>query len=334
MKDANAWPVGDREWVSKYRTSMIGKRVPALALQERERELLNTVTEMQMSAAELFGGAAELASEDAAELATVDEAVRTSLGGGLQPALREAAGLLVGIGGVASLILIIRNGWSVDIDSALTVLAASVSVVFVGWVIGRALFTSGRSASAVGVGIGAVILAVAGVVYAVNLGADNIAAHDVPVPFLALAMLIPGIATFVVASRIPQQELSDNWDDAQWLRRFRGGLRARLVPAATARGHVAEIEQTLAGEGISAYLEFGHPLVLAHEVAAADKTARMRLWAVSTIAAAGTPLCIATLVVVNQSWGKLTIPVAVALVLVAVGALAVGWDRRPWKNAR
>ena len=334
MKDTSAWPVGDREWVARCRMSMIGKHVPALALQERERELLNTVSEMELSAAALFGGAEELASEDAAELATVDEAVRTSLGGGLQPALREAGGMLVGIGAVTSLILIIRSGWFVDIDSALTMLAASVLVVFVGWVIGRGLFTSGRSARAVGVGAGAVTIAVAGVAYAADLGSGNIAASDVPVPFLALGMLVPGIAALVVASRMPRQELGENWDDAEWLRRFRGGLRARLMPAATARGHVAEIEQTLAGGGMSAYPEFGHPLVLAHEVAAADKTARLRLWAVSTIAAAGAPLCIATLVVVNQSWGKLTIPVAVALVLVAIGAFVVGWDRRPWRKER
>lgn len=193
MKDVTSWPVGDREWVARYRMSMIGKHVLALALQERERELLGTVRELELSAEVLFGGAEELASEDAAELATVDEAVRTSLGGGLQPALREVGGMLVGIGAATSLILIIRSDWFFDVDSAPIMVAASVLVVFVGW----------------------------------------------------------------VASRMPRHELGENWNDVQWLRRFRGGLRARLMPAATARGHIAEIEQTLAGGGMSAYPEFG-----------------------------------------------------------------------------
>ncbi len=147
-------------------------------------------------------------------------------------------------------------------------------------------------------------------------------------------MLTPGVATLVVVSRMPRHELREDWDDSQWLRRFRGGLRARLVPAATARGHVAEIGQTLAAGESSAYSEFGHPLTLAHEVARADRTARRRLWAVSTSAAVGGPLGLAVLVLVNRSWGMLTIPLAVALVIVATIALVAGWDRRPWRKAR
>lgn len=334
MVGARVWPVGDQEWIARYRMSMAGKHVPALSLEERERELLDAVREIKAPAAELFGDAEELASEDAAELTTVDEAVRTSLGGGLRPALREVGGMLVGIGAVAALLLIIRSGWSVDIDTALTLVAASVLVVFVGWVVGRALFSAGRSASAVGALGVAGALAVAGIASAADLGSGNIAASDVPVPLLALGMLAPGVATLVVASRMPQQVLCESWDDLEWLRRFRGGLRARLMPAATARGHVAEIEQTLAAGGTSAYSEFGHPLALAREVAAADRAARARLWAVSTIAAAGAPLGIAVLVLANQSWGTLTVPVTVALVLVGAITLVFGWRGRPWTKGQ
>lgn len=328
------WPIGDQVWVARYRTSMTDRNVPALALQERERELAGTVHEMKVSAAELFGDAEELAREDAAELATVEEEVRTSLGGGLQPALKEVGGMLVGVGVVASLVAIIRSGWSIDIDTALVLVGASVLVAFVGWVIARALFSSGRSAAAVGVGSAAGAVAVAGIASAANVGAGHIAASDVTLPLLVVGLLFPGIATLVVADRMPRQELRENWDDSQWLRRFRGGLRARLVPAVTARGHVAEIEQTLAAGGMSAYSEFGHPLTLAHEVARANKSARRRLWTVSAIAAVGVPLCLAVLVVANQSWGTLTIPVAVFFFLMAAGAFLVGWDRRPWTTQR
>ena len=85
-----------------------------------------------MPAAELFGDARTLATEDAAELATVDEMVRTSLGGGLKPALREIAGTWVGIGAVAVLIMVLRHGWSVDLDVAHVLVAASVAAALPG----------------------------------------------------------------------------------------------------------------------------------------------------------------------------------------------------------
>lgn len=328
------WPVGDQEWIVRYRTSMAAKNVPALALEERERELVGAILEMEAPAAELFGDAEELAREDAAELSTVEEEVRASLGGGLQPALKEVGGMLVGVGAVTSLIVIIRSGWSVDVDTALVLVAASVLVVFVGWVVVRALFSSGRSAAAVGAGAGVGAAAAAGIAYAAILGSGHIAASDVSLPLLIVGLLAPGISALVIADRMPRQELCENWDDSQWLRRFRGGLRARLVPAVTARGHVAEIEQALAAGGVSAYSEFGHPLTLAHDLAQADKTARRRLWAVSTGAALGAPLCLAVLVMANQSWGMLTIPVAVAFCLMAAGAFVAGWGRRPWTTQR
>ncbi len=173
----DVWPVGDQEWAARYRRSMAERNVPALALEERERELVGVVREMKVPAVELFGDAEELASEDAAELATAEDEVRTSLGGGLHPALTEVGGMLVGVGVVASLGMIIRSGWSVDIDTALILVAASVLVAFVGWVIARALFSSGRSAAAVAAGAGAVAVAVAGIAYAASLGSGHIAAQ-------------------------------------------------------------------------------------------------------------------------------------------------------------
>ncbi|ANH40026.1 hypothetical protein I601_3620 [Nocardioides dokdonensis FR1436] len=327
---SNQWPIRDREWAARYQRSMAGRNVPAAALEERERELLGAVREADVPAARLLGDPDELASEDAAELATVDEAVRRSVGGGLQPALHEAGNVLMGVGLVTSLVLVVRSGWAVDIDLALAAVGASVLVVFLGWVVVRALFASGRTAAAVGAGLGAVALAGADLAYAGDLGAGEVAVRGVPVPLLVLALLTPGVTALVVAHRMSGRELGAEWDDATWLRRFRGGLRGRLVPATTARGHVAEIEQALSVGGMSAYSEFGHPLVLAHELAAADATARTRLWAVSTVAAVGAPLTIAALVLVNQGWGRLTVPVAVVFLLAGVSAAVVGWGRRPW----
>ena len=101
MRGKSAWPVGDQQWVARYRASIAGKHVPAHALEERERELLRALRDAEVPAAELFGDADTLATEDTAELATVDEEVRASLGGGPQPALREVGNTLMGIGVVA-----------------------------------------------------------------------------------------------------------------------------------------------------------------------------------------------------------------------------------------
>jgi hypothetical protein len=310
--------------------SIADKHVPAQALREREHELLIAVREAEVSAAELFGDADVLAAEDALELATVDEEVRTSLGGGLQPALREVGNTLVGIGIVAVLIMVVRHGWSLDVDIALGLVAGSVVAVFVGWVVSRAVFAAGRTAPAVGVLIASGSAALAGVASAASLGAGHIAASNVPTPLLAAGLLAPGVAALVAASRMTRRAPQECWDDAEWLHRFRGSLRAHLMAAHTARDHVAEIEQALVTGNTSAFAEFGHPLTLAREVAAADSVARQRRWWLSTVAGTGAPLAIGALVIVNQSWGVLTIPVSLAFLLAGVIAPIVRWDDRPW----
>lgn len=330
MADTKTWPARDQKWVARYRTSMATKCVPVTAREEREQELLGAVREAGLPAAEIFGDAHTLAAEDAAELATVDEAVRTSEGGGLRPALREVGGTLVGMGVVSIVLMVLRGGWSVDLNIALILIAASVVVAFVGWVVGRAFFSAGRSVAVAGTLVTAGAVALAGIASAATLGPGHIVASDVPVLPLGLALLAPGVVTLGVSIRMPQQTLRESWDDTDWLSRFRGGLRARLVPAATARGHVAEIKQSLGVGGASAYAEYGHPLGLARELAEADRTARARRWWVSTLAGTVTPLVIATLIFTMQSWGALTIPVVIFLLLSALITPGVGWADRPW----
>lgn len=327
--DIDEWPASDQAWARRYRLAMTGKHVPALSLVEREQDLLDAIREAGMPAAELFGDAKTLATEDAAELVTMDEMVRTSMGGGPKPALREIAGTWVGIGAVAVLIMVLRDGWIVDLDVSHVLVAASVAVAFLGWNVGLALFTAGRSGSAIGALIAVGTVVVAGIASAANLGPGHMAATDVPVLLLAPVMLGPGIVVLLVLSRMPQHDLRSTWDDGAWLRRFRGGLRSRLMPPKTARGHVAEVEQALEWAGTTAYTEFGHPLSFARELAAADRATRARQrWAVTTVSTGG-PLLIAALILTNQSWGMLTVPVAVGFVLSAVIAFSVGWNDQP-----
>lgn len=150
-----SWPAADREWAAAYRMRMRGEDVPAPALDERERELLEAVHGARRSARELFGDPAALAAEDCAALATTEEAVSGSLGGGLRPALAEVGGTLLAIGAVAAGGTVVRSGSSADIRVADAVIAAGLLPVFLGWFVVRAVLRGGRSATAVGVFVSA-----------------------------------------------------------------------------------------------------------------------------------------------------------------------------------
>ncbi|NAZ80228.1 hypothetical protein GTR02_00125 [Kineococcus sp. R8] len=328
--DQRTWPEQDRKWVARYQSAITGKHVPADVLERREGELLAAVRAAGLPAAEVFGDAAELAGEDATELGTTGEAVRTSEGGGRRAALREVGGTLLALGAVAVASTALRNGWFVDLELGATLVAVSVAAVFLGWVVGRSLFSAGRPAWMAGVLLGVLAVAVAGIAAAVEVGPDVVVAGDVPVLLLGAGLLVPGVVVLVVAARMPQPSLRLEWDDAEWLRRFRGGLVSRLVPRATARAHVAEVEQQVSSSGVPAHAEFGHPLVLAREVARADRTARARWWWVATVAGTGVPLVIGLLILVNNSWGALSIPLGAFLVLVGLSRSVAAWRGRPW----
>lgn len=332
--ERTTWPEQDRAWLGRYRRSMAGKPVPADALAEREAALLDAVRRAGVPADELFGDAGVLAAEDAADLATVEEAVRSSPGGGLRPALRDAGGALVGMAAVTVVLMVVRGGWTVDLELARLLVGAGVALLFVGWVVARALLAAGRPVSTAGLLVAVGAVAVGCVASAASLGPGHVLATGVPVPLVAVGMLAPGVLALVTAGRMAPGTLRTGWDDAAWLRRFRDGLRTRLVPAATVRGHVAEVEQALRADGASAVTEFGHPLVLARELADADGTARGRRWWVSTVTGVAAPLVTAALVLAMDSWGPLTVPVVVVLVLGALVTPVVGWDDRPWAERR
>jgi len=255
--------------------------------------------------------------------------VRTSDGGGLRPALREVGGTLAGIGVVGLVVTGARSGWSVDVELAPALVAVSVTALFLGSVAARCLLSAGRPVETGGAALAALVVAAAGVAAAAVVGADVVLAGDVPLPLLGVGFLLPGAGVLVGATRMPQATLRQDWDDAEWLRRFRGGLSSQLVPRAAARAHVAEVEQQASSAGVPAHVELGHPLVLAREVASADRTARARRWWVATVAGTGAPLAVGLLVLVDDSWGALTIPLGVVLVLVGLSRPVVAWGGRP-----
>lgn len=329
MTTTQTWPERDRAWAARYRAEMTAKHVPVEVLDVRERELLGVVRETELPAEEVFGRASALASEDAVELATVEEEVLTSEGGGPRALVRELGGALTGFALVGAVLMAVRGGWSVDLDVAAIAVAGGVAAVGLAWIAGRALFAAGRGRAAVAAVAGSLAVAVACIAYAANLGGGHLLAQAVPTPMVAAAVLAPGFALLLIAGRMPKPTLRERWTDEEWLNRFRGALRGRLVPAAAARGHVAEIEQALAQAGRGAFAEYGHPLVLARELAAVDSGARTRRWWLSILGGAVLPAALAVFIALAQTWGPLTIPVVVVLALLALLSFAAAWGDRP-----
>lgn len=332
--DLRTWPEQDEKWIARYRSSIAYKHVPSAVVEARERELLDTINSTGQRAVELFGDPSELAAEDSADLATVQETVRRSEGGGLRSSLFEVGQSLTGIAAVNLLIMLARAGWSTDIQVKEALVVAGIVVLVVGGVVGRALFVAGRPVAMIGVLAAAVVTAGLGLAWAVRIPDGAVLADGVPVLVLGGALLVPGVVLLVVASRMPPQTLREDWTDEEWLGRFRGGLRSRLVPTDAVRGHVQEVQQTLDAGGASAFAEFGHPLVLSRELAAADRTARSRRWWWSTVGGGTTTMAIAAVILGLGSWGALTIPLGGALLLSATATLVIGWRNRPWAVPR
>lgn len=333
MTGTTEWPARDQAWASRYHAALCRLDVPAASRDERVSELRNAAARAGVCAAELFGDADALAAEDAAERSSTEEAVRRSLGGGLRPVLLEAGGTLLGVGAVAALIIAVRDGWFADIDIAHVLVAAGLLIVCAGWIVARAVFSAGRPAPAIGALAGAAAVCAAALAAAVHIGPGHRAATDVPVVLLAAVVLAPGVALLVGAHRLRQPQLRTDWSDDAWLRRFRGGLLTRLVPAAAAREHVSEIEQSL-GFGTTAHAEFGHPVVLAREIAAADRIARVRRWRSSVVLGVGAPLLMAALILLSWIWGAWSIPAAAVPAAAALVALRALRGARPGAQRR
>lgn len=106
------------------------------------------------------------------------------------------------------------------------------------------------------------------------------------------------------------------------------------MPHVTALGHVAEIEQAIDPGSDSAATEFGHPLVLARELAQDDRAARARRWWMSAIGACAVPLVLAVMTASSKTWGMFSVPIAIVLAIVAVVMVVNKWRQRPSRVAR
>ncbi len=254
---------------------------------------------------------------------------------GSRATIRDAGGTLVAMGLATTLLTIMRTGWYADIEAAHCVFAVGVLVAFLGWTVMRASLAAGRTAPAITALVTVSALGLAGISGAAGLGAAQTVARNVPAALLGVGLLLPGILVLVISSRMATVEVRESWTKEEWLRRFRGGLRARLVPSATVRAHCAEIEQALscsAGRAEGApYALLGHPAVAARDLAATDKTSTARRWWLWSVSGAVLPLVTVGLILTTGSWGVLTFPLAGLLLLAAPMRWMSTWGDRPWR---
>lgn len=333
MPSAPEWPTADRAWLDRYRGALSVHAVPDAAREERERELLEAVVASGEPADRVLGEPRSVAAEVAAELATRDEEVVRSEAS-LRPAVLQLGGTLLALALVAAATLAARAGWSFGLGLAELLVATGVAAFLVIWTVGRSLLAGGRPGATTAAILAGVAIAVGCVALAARVGPGRVLLEDVPTPLAALVMLLPGAALLVLASRMPATRLREEWSDDAWLRRFRGGLRSRLVPASRIEAHVAEAASVIAQAGErSAYREFGHPLAYARELADVDAQSCARRWRLAAAAGVGAPLAIAALILLTPGTDAVEAFELLVLAVLALVGAASAWRSRPGAGA-
>lgn len=326
------WPQRDARWLGLYRGSIAGKPVPRDVAEARERELLVAVLEAEAPADEVLGDPAELAALDATELAGGEEELIREDGGTPRTTVINVGGTGLAIGLVVSISMLVRSGWSLDVNLAVILVGGGTAVAFIAWAVASGCYGGGRLGGVFAAIVLGVVAGSGGIVMAVLVGNDHVLVRDVPTLLVGAALLMPGVALLIIGGNL-RERLQEDWSDGEWLQRFRNGLRTRLLPAEAARGHIAEVVQTIArgGDG-SANREFGHPLVYARALAQANRHSRGRRWWVSAVGTIGWPLAFLALMLLIDTGSALRIPFAVLFGLGAVAGTAALWPTRPWKR--
>lgn len=333
METVPRWPERDDAWLGRYRRSLAGQPVPRDVAEERERELLAAVIEADAPAEAILGDPAELAAMDAAELADGAKEMIRAEGGTPRSTVINVGGTGLAIGLLASITVLVERGWSLEVNLATSLVGAGVAAAFIAWAVASGCYWGGQLGgvlASIALGVAALT---AGIVMAVLVGNDHVLASDVPTLLVGAALLLPGIALLIIGGTM-REHLRTDWNDDEWLQRFRNGLRTRLLPAEAARGHIAEAVQTIAHEGEgSAYREFGHPLVYARALAQADRSSRGRRWWLSAVGTIGGPLALLALMPFTDTGSVLRIPFAVLLGIRALLGTTNLWPTRPWKRS-
>lgn len=304
------------------------------AVQARLEQLRVAVLEAGEAAEVVLGDPAVLAASDVEDLSTLEEELRTAGVAGPRGVLTKLGFALILMAVPAFLLTDV--GWRVDVPPGVI---AIVGAFFAGAIGVASAILCFRAARPVAMLFSMVFwLSVVLACVAVGTAYRDVEplATDVPVLLVGAFLLVPGVVVLVIARRVPESSPRSQWDDSDWLRRFRGALLLQGVSRSRIREQELEVRQMMSEAGAtSLYDECGHPIGFARQIAAHDRTAKVRRWGWVNVAQVFIPVFIALVALPggDQSWTWWRIVIVGFAVLLFVGSVADQWRSRPWKAA-
>lgn len=326
------WPERDQRWLFEYLLAVTQPEVSQEVVERRLAELRAALEEAGEPAETIFGDARTLGRADAAELGTVEEAIRTEGGSGARSTVTHIGALLTVMGVITAVILLFAAGWTIDITLRTLGVIVGIFAAGLGLALARVLLVSGRA-------IACAVAALVGI--AVMVGSVAVGFHfadaapllrGIPTLLVGFVAVVPGLALLGIARMLPQTPATERWDEKRWMRRFTGALRARGMSGSGIRDRERELRAAIADAGDVD--DYGDPVVLARIIAADEPNAIRRRWLLTTIGLVGFPLLIsfaqfAGMAEDGWSWWSAVI----ALIALAFGGfMAFGqWSERPGK---
>lgn len=336
MSDEEEWPERDDAWLFAYLWHVSQPAVPEEAIRARVEELRVAVLEAGEPAYVVFGEPWVVAASDVEDLSTVDEELRAAGAAGWRGMLTGLASSLILVALLPPISLLIDEGWRADLRPGLVAMAIGFLTFATGVTFTRLFYEAARPlAMLVSLLLGLACFVSAVVIVATHSGAEPLV-RDVPVLLFAAAMLLPGIVALLVARRIPESPPQTQWDDAVWLRRFRGALVLKGVSRSRIREQELEVRQMMSEAGAtSLYDECGHPIGFARQLATHDRSAKGRRWGWGSVAQVIMPMLIAIAALPDdgQIWTWWRIVIFGSAVLLFAATVISQWRSRPWKAA-
>ncbi|MFT4213450.1 MAG: hypothetical protein QM622_01560 [Microbacterium sp.] len=330
------WPDRDAAWVLAYLVRVTRPDVPSAAIDARLDELCAAAHDADEPAESLFGNPFDVAAQDAEDLATPEEALRASGGGGARATVRSLGTQLVLIALFVTFLLLCAQGgsWTIALTPGLVMLLSGSGSAALGLGGARILASSGHAIGAVASAVAGIGGFVVGIAYRATHPDSTPWWPDAPILLIGAAAVVPGTALLWASRYIPDRGLRSAWTNTQWWRRFRGALVLRGMPPRRARDREREVHDALEEIGATnAHLEFGHPVVFARSLADDDPQAKTVRWALRHSLFAVIALSALVRALPDGAWGwanLVGVPLATLLFALVVWW---AWRARPRKPA-
>lgn len=328
------WPERDLSWQAAYLWAVTRPEVSSEAIAARLDELRDAVLEAGVPAEELFGDPAALAADDAAELGSEEEAVRSSFGSGAKHTLLLIGVILLMPVIPLLIVLLISTGWEIDLTARALAFSGCLALLLASCAVIRALHDAGRPKGVVAMIAVAALLLVAAVAVAMTTDSLPLLAHDVPTLLVGLGAAVPGAALLLISSLLPDAPLREEWSDEQWTRRFRAALLSRGLSRHQAAERVRELQTDRGATAGSAFEEYGHPVAFARRLTEHAPDAKKRRWMAGGAAELLVPALMLVIGATSTDfwWWVRVLMVGIGAAWLVLNARSV-WGSRPWKAA-